>query len=171
MSDPAWKVRAEALAAIGNTSQAYEILRDAAESGRTEALVHLAMMQYMNSEYAAADLTVSAAARLVDDDDFETHWQLHRAYTLGVGKLDTLKRWKLAFEHLQIAATLDNHPTLLLVVARHYEFGMNGVTQDLAEAEAWFSRAASAGSSEGASAYKRLLKRAGRTPVKFSRDA
>jgi TPR repeat protein len=171
MIDPTWEIRATLLAKAGDRQKAYDVLSEAAAAGRIDALVRLARMQFMNAEYVEADETIRKAALRVRDSDFETHWQLHLAYTLGVGELDTEERWRLAFEHLTIAAALEQHEMLLLAVAYHYEQGLNGVQPDLAEAEKWFARAADMGSSNGAAAYKRLLRQKKPPGVRPNRDA
>jgi TPR repeat protein len=153
MGLPAWLTLAYAARDAGDLQRAAAILREAASEGRPEALVRLAMMIWPEQESVADELVANAAAE-VGEDDADTHFALHQAYSLGIEGItrgaerpeNAMARFQLragkAFHHLKVAAELDAQPRLRFSVGLHYWHGLNGVEKDDEEAEYWLSQAA-----------------------------
>jgi TPR repeat protein len=167
MGRPAWLTLAYAARDAGDEQRAAAILREAASEGYPEALVRLAMMIWPEQESVADELVANAEAQ-VRDEDFDTHFALHQAYSLGIQGMapgakrpeSAMARYQLragkAFRHLKVAAELDAHPRLRFSVGVHYWHGLNGVEKDDAEAEYWLSQAARSLEHDIVKAYRKF---------------
>jgi TPR repeat protein len=155
MGIPAWLTLAYAARDAGDQQRAVGILRDAASDGHLDALVQLAMMIWPEQESLADQLILDVEAQ-VTEDDADTHFALHHAYTLGIAAVPPgaepesataayLRRSARRFHHLKVTAELDAHPRLQYSVGLHYWQGLNGVEKDDVEAERWLSLAAQSG--------------------------
>src|ERR1017187_3001937 len=142
MGRPAWLTLAYAARDAGDEQRAAAILREAASEGYPEAQGR--------------------------DEDFDTHFPLHQAYSLGIQGMapgakrpeSAMARYQLragkAFRHLKVAAELDAHPRLRFSVGVHYWHGLNGVEKDDAEAEYWLSQAARSLEHDIVKAYRKF---------------
>ena len=165
-----WRTLAPIFEANGEIDKAIDLLAGASEFGDIEALVALAKVYWMKRRFDAATTCINRAEEKVKADDFETHWQLHLAYSLGVGEIGRFERQRRAFLHLCVAADLDQHPALLMSVGGHYRDGLNGVQKDLDEAEVWLSKAAATGDKDAISVFKSFLKKLKRKENKPDRS-
>lgn len=158
-SEPAWKKEIVKLEERGEHERVVAVLTSAALEGNVLAKIALAKKLWELQEYSEAHLEIEAAENSVDDNDFESNWQLHLAYTYGVGELDTIERWRRAFAHLKKAAEMSDDSRVLLAVAFHYRDGLNGVGVDILKAAMWFEKAAATGDPHATSLHRAFVKK------------
>ena len=157
-SDQDWKQRLSLLEADGDLPCAVDLLRSIAERDNDlEARLSLAKVLWNMKRYTEAHSEIEQVERGASPSDSELSWQLYLAYSLGVGEYGTLERWERAFHHLSQAAELMPYPRPKLAVAVHFRDGLNGVEQNLAEAERWFQKAADTGDPGAAEMFSEFI--------------
>lgn len=155
-SDSNWRTAARALVEQGATEQAVELLQSVASDGCVSALVELARLHWRAGKFDDAAELIRSADRAVPDDDLEGHWDLHLAYSLGLGPDDRSERLKQSFDHLCRAARIGHRPQDLIAVALHFRDGLNEVPQDRNQAASWLELASATGDAEAARMLKAL---------------
>ena len=162
MNTPAWQHLARSLESAGDIQRATEVLEAAASEGHLEALVRLAMMTWLKED-SRSDELIRHVESEVTEEDWETHWSLHQAYTLGIqAGYKYQARDARAFHHLILAAKWSGHPRMKFTVGVTYWHGHNGVEQDFSAAEHWIGEAAESGVPDIVKSYKKLMQRRGR---------
>ena len=158
MGLPSWHDLSRAFDDAGDTARAVHVLESAVSEGHMGALVVLARLKWKHGAFNDAVKFMKQAERKVEADDWETHFDMHIAYSIGIGSDDGSATKRLAFQHLLTAADASGDSRMKLSVGLHYWHGLNEVEPNLDLADRWLSEAAASGIPDIVKDYERFLK-------------